>query len=72
MVRSNARFYSIQRRKDGLIERGIDTRGVQRVWTKTKVLQRNAREVQQGSPTVYQCNIRSMREPLPSMTLQLR
>ena len=41
-VRSNARFFSIQRRKNGLIERGIDTRGVLRVWTKAKVLQHNA------------------------------
>ena len=38
-VRSNARFFFIQRRKDGLIERGIDTRSVLRVWTKAKVLQ---------------------------------
>lgn len=70
-VRSNARFFSIQRRKDGLIERGIDTRGVLRVWTKAKVLQHNAQQVRQGSPAVYQWNIRSMREPLPSMILQL-
>ena len=87
-VRSNARFFAIQRRKDGLIEllgdrppkkyvdglieRGIDTRGVLRVWTKAKVLQHNAQQVRQGSPAVYQWNIRSMREPLPSMILQLR
>ena len=71
-VRSNARFFSIQRRKDGLIERSIDTRSVLRVWTKAKVLQYNAQQVRQGSPAVYQWNIRSMREPLPSMILQLR
>ena len=87
-VRSNARFFAIQRRKDGLIEvlgdrppkrhvdglidRGIDTRGVLRIWTTAKVLHHNAPQVRQESPTVYQWNIRSMRDPLPSMILQLR
>jgi hypothetical protein len=87
-VRSNSRFFAIQRRKDGLIEllgdkppkkhvdgliaRGIDTRGVLRVWTKAKVVHHNAHQVRQGSPAVYQWNIQSMRDPLPSLILQLR
>lgn len=87
-VRSNSRFFAINRRKDGLIEvlgdrpprkhvdglieRGIDTRGVLRIWTSAKVLKQNAQQVRQGSPAAYQWNIRSMREPLPSMILQLR
>jgi hypothetical protein len=87
-IRSNARFFMIKRRKDGLIEilgdrpqkryvdeliaRGIDTRGVLRVWTKAKVLSHNAPQFREGSPAVYQWPIRSMRDPLPSMILQLR
>ena len=87
-VRSNSRFFAIQQRKDGLIEllgdkppkkhvdglidRGIDTRGVLRVWTVAKVVHHNAHQVRQGSPTVYQWNIKSMRDPLPSLILQLR
>ncbi len=87
-VRSNSRFFAIQRRKDGLIEvlgdrppkkhvdglieRGIDTRGVLRIWTNAKVVSHNAPLVRQGSPTVYQWTIRSMRDTLPSMILQLR
>jgi hypothetical protein len=87
-IRSNARFFMIKRRKDGLIEilgdrpqkkyvdgliaRGIDTRGVLRIWTKAKVLSHNAPQFRAGSPAVYQWNIRSMREPLPSMILQLQ
>ena len=87
-IRLNARFFSIYRRKDGLIEiigdrpqkryvdelieRGIDTRGVLRIWTKAKVLSHNAHQTRDGSPALYQWNIRSMREPLPSMILQLQ
>ncbi len=87
-IRSNARFFMIKRREDGLIEvlgdrpqkkyvdglieRGIDTRGVLRIWTKAKVLHHNAPQVRKGSPALYQWNIRSMRDPLPSMILQLR
>lgn len=87
-IRSNARFFMIKRRKDGLIEvlgdrpqkryvdelidRGIDTRGVLRIWTKAKVLSHNAPKFRDGSPAVYQWNIRSMRDPLPSMILQLQ
>lgn len=87
-IRSNSRFFAIRRRKDGLIEiigdrppkkyvdalieRGIDTRGVLRVWTRAKVLQTNAPQHRDGSPAVYQWNIRSMRDPLPSMILQLQ
>ena len=87
-VRSNSRFFAIHRRKDGLIEifgdrppkkyvdalieRGIDVRGVLRVWTKANVLQTNAPQHRDGSPAIYQWNIQSMREPLPSMILQLQ
>lgn len=87
-VRSNARFFMIKQRKDGLIElvgdrppkkyvdglieRGIDTRGVLRIWTTAKVLSHNAQQVRRGSRSLYQWNLRSMREPLPSIILQLR
>ena len=87
-VRSNSRFFAIHQRKDGLIEvlgdrppknhvdglieRGIDTRGVLRIWTNAKVVSHNAPQVRQGSPAVYQWTIRTMRDPLPSMILQLR
>lgn len=87
-IRSNSRFFAIHRRKDGLIEllgdrppakyvdalieRGIDSRGVLRVWTKANVLQHNAPQSREGSPAIYQWNIRSIRDPLPSMILQLQ
>lgn len=87
-VRSNARFLAINRRSDGLIEiigdrppkkyvdalieRGVDARGVVRVWTNGKVVSHNAHEVRKGSPALYQWNVRSMREPTPSIIMQLR
>jgi len=87
-VRSNARFLAINRRSDGLIEiigdrppkkyvealieRGVDARGVVRVWTNNKVMSHNAHEVREGSPALYQSNVRSMREPTPSIIMQLQ
>lgn len=87
-VRSNARFLAINRRSDGLIEiigdrppkkyvdalieRGVDARGVVRVWTNGKVMSHNAHDVREGSPALYQWNVRSMREPTPSIIMQLQ
>lgn len=86
-VRSNSRFFAIQQRKDGLIkvlgdrspknnvdgliEHGINMRGVLPIWTKAKVIKNNAPLVRQGSTAVYQWTIRTMRDPLPAMILQL-
>ncbi len=87
-VRSNARFLGMKRRKDGfievfgdrprrryvneLIERGIDARGILRIWTNAKVLKHNAPEVRPGSPALYQWRINSMRDTLPSLVLELQ
>lgn len=58
---------------DALIERGMDVRGTFRVWTNAKVVSHNAPQAREGGPQpVYQWVINSLRDPTPSLILQLQ
>lgn len=55
--------------EDALIEGGFDSYGTVRVWTDANVVSHNATSVQQGSPSLYRWDIRSMKDPTPSMVI---
>ena len=88
-VRANALFLAVKLRQDGgvevygdrppqrlvdaLIERGMDVRGVFRVWTNAKVVRHNAPRAREDGPRpVYQWVVKSLRDPPPSLILQLQ
>lgn len=84
-VRRNAAFMMLKRGEDGLIRvegdkpnkqyrdeltaKGYEIRGVVRIWTNARVIDHNAEQVVQGSPTQYVWNIQSFEQPTPKMTL---
>ena len=62
-----------QRLVDALIERGMDVRGTFRVWTNAKVVRHNAPQAREDGPQpVYQWVVKSLRDPPPSLILQLQ
>jgi len=84
-VRRNAPFMTIKRNaqglvtltgdrpnkqyRDELVAKGFNTRGVVRLWTDARVLDHNANQVIQGSPTQYVWNIESIQQPAPRLIL---
>lgn len=87
-IRNSAHFLRLQKNKNGyteivgnrppkryvdeLIEKGFDARGVFRVWTDAKVVRHNATQVRKGPKTLYIWEIKSIRDPTPSMILLLK
>ena len=86
-VRRNAPFMTVKRTADGvvtiagdrpnkqyrdeLVAKGFNTRGVVRIWTDARVVDHNANQVIEGSPTQYVWDIQSIRQPAPRLTAVL-